>query len=738
MKQVARRLRDGRLELLDVPEPEPVSGTAGVRLAASVVSAGTERATLEVARKGLLGKARARPDQARQVFEEVKRSGVRATWQVVKQRLDELGPLGYSAAGTVEEVGPGCRDLAPGDRVAIAGGRFAAHAELDVVPSLMCAPVPSEVGFEDAAFATLGSIALNGFRLGEAEVGGTVAVIGLGVVGQLAVQIARSAGCTVLATDLDPELVAMAAELPGVEAVERGRLDRQHPWDATADAVLICAATSSDDPVLLASSLCRDRGIMVVVGDVGLELPRARFYEKELQLRLARSYGPGRHDPNYELHGHDYPLGYARWTIQRNMGTFLDLVAVGSIRPSELITHRFPFAQAEEAFAALEGDGPVVGVVLDYPAAERARADREAASTEREASKKDREPGPAAAAPRSPASGARGRPRFGLVGAGGFATRALIPGLKQAGLAPVAVASAAGLSAEGARRQFDFERADASAEAVIGSDDLDLIAIATRHDTHSQLASRALRRGLATYVEKPLAIDDQGLRQVRAALADSTAPLFVGFNRRFAPLTLALAEAFEGSRTIQIGVNAGRLQDHWLDDPQLGGGRLLGEGCHFIDLLLQLVDSDPRSVLAHGYPSIPGLARSCVDNFVLSIDFEDGSVGSLRYSADAPTGPGKERIEVSGSAGYAVVDDFSSGALWGPSRKRKLERGGNQDKGFGGQYEMIAAVLAGEVEAPSPDSYLLTTLTALAAVRSLHTGVPEPVFECPGADRDEP
>ena len=644
MRQVARRLKDGRLELVEVPDPAPGPGTVSVRLEASVLSAGTERATLDVARKGLLGKARARPDQARQVWERVRTEGVRSTLELVRGRLEELGPLGYSAAGTVLEAGPGARELAPGDRVAIAGGGFAGHAEVDVVPSLLCARVPEGVAAEEAAFATLGAIAINGFRRGDAGVGSTVAVIGLGLVGQLAVRVARAAGCRVLGVDLKPDLLELARRA-GADAVQRSELDEGSRWQGTADAVLVCAATESSDPILLAAKLARDRAPVVVVGDVGMELPRAPFYEKELDLRLARSYGPGRYDPSYELHGLDYPIGYVRWTEQRNMDAFLGLVADRRIRPAELITHRFELSEAERAFEALEAEETAVGVVLDYPG--------------------EGNGGPVPAAPPArPRARARKGGRVGVIGAGSFATATLIPGLVSAGFEPVAVASASGLSAESARRRFGFETAHARAEEILSRDDLDLVAIATRHDSHAELVARALDAGRAVYVEKPLALDWDQLALVRDAQIRSGAPLLVGFNRRYAPLAVELRR-LPGPRLAAYRVNAGRLpRDHWLNDLAQGGGRLKGEGCHFIDFICDQEGSDPLSVSAHGFPSDPALPLGASDNFSVQVTFADGGVGTVHYAADAPRGPGKERFETSSPGAYAVIDDFKGGGVW--------------------------------------------------------------------------
>src|SRR6478672_545637 len=403
MRQVARRLKDGSLDLVEVPDPAPGPGSVSVRVEASVLSAGTERATLDVAKKGLVAKARARPDQARQVVERMRQDGVRSTVQLVRQKLEQLGPLGYSAAGVVVEVGPESRGLKPGDRVAIAGGGFASHAELDVVPSLLCAKVPDGVSPEDAAFATLGAVAMNGFRRADVQVGSTVAIIGLGLIGQLAVRIARAAGCRVLGVDLNPDLVELARGA-GADAMVRSDVQRGSRWEGSADAVLVCAATDSNDPALMAASLARERGRVVIVGDVRMELPRAPFYDKELELRLSRSYGPGRYDPNYELHGLDYPIGHVRWTEQRNMDAFLGLVADRKVAPSELVTHRFGFADAERAFELLQSGAPLVGVVLSYGQNGAAPRPRREKRTRRLA----RANGP--------------RARVGLIGAGSFAT----------------------------------------------------------------------------------------------------------------------------------------------------------------------------------------------------------------------------------------------------------------------------------------------------------------------------
>jgi len=710
IRQVARRLKDGRLEVVTVPEPAAAPGTVAVRVEASVISAGTERATLDVARKSLIGKARARPDQARQALDRMRRDGVKATLDVVRQRLEELGPLGYSACGTVIEADPWARGIAPGDRVAIAGAGAANHADVDIVPSLLCARVPEGVEPSHAAFSTLGAIAMHGFRRAEVAVGSTVAVIGLGVIGQLATRVARAAGCRVIATDLDPWLVDLAAQ-SGAQGVVRSELDAAGVADS-ADAVLICAAADTNDPVETAARLARDRGTVVMVGATRMDIPRGPYYDKELDLRLSRSYGPGRYDRDYERWGLDYPIGYVRWTQQRNMEAFLELIADGKLSVAELITHRFAFEEAEQAFAALDGDGPLVGVVLEY--GDGGVADG----------------GMAEARGRRTAVASRGRkPRFALVGAGNFATATIVPRLVDAGLEPAAVVSASGLSAESARSRLGFDRALARPEEAIEADDVDLVVIATRHDTHADLAARALAAGKATYVEKPLAIDAAGLERVREALSTSDAPLWVGFNRRWSPHTDAVTSRIGGPRLMAFRVNAGPLPPgHWLNDPREGGGRLIGEGCHFVDYLCHVAGSDPVSVTAQGFGSRTDLPLAAIDNFAVQIRFADGSVGHIAYAADAPTGPGKERFEVSGPGAYAVIEDFKRTVVWRGTGRRTIG-GKRQDKGFDGQMANIAAVLAGQAEPPSADSYLVSTLATLAAYRALSTGTPQAVVD---------
>jgi threonine dehydrogenase-like Zn-dependent dehydrogenase len=700
MRQLARRLRDGSLELVDVPDVAPGPGAVAVRLERSLISSGTERATIEVARKNLLQKARQRPDQVKQVLEMAKTEGVRSTVDAVRGRLDELGPLGYSAAGVVLEAGGEVRGIQPGDRVAIGGGGHASHAELAIVPQLLCARIPEGVGAEAAAFTTVGAIAMQGFRRAEVEVGSTVAVIGLGLVGQLAARIALAAGCRVIGIDLRQDLLDLAAEA-GAEPLLRADADNPR-FAGVADAVLLCAAApQSDDPVKLAGALARDRAPVVVVGDVAMQLPRNPYYDKELDLRLSRSYGPGRYDDNYELGGQDYPLGYVRWTEQRNMESFLSHVASGRLDPTSLVSHRFAFDDAERAFAVLtgevEGAAPPLGIVLEYEAPERA--------TPPEQGERPSTAPPGGSHGRSTrATGTGGaNPRFGIAGAGSFATRILIPGLIEAGLKPAAVASAGGLSAADARGRFSFDAAEPGATE--------------------------LKRGIPTYVEKPLALTTEELAEVRAAQErGGGAPLWVGFNRVYAPAAKALA-GLPGPKLQDYRVNAGPLPpEHWTNDPARGGGRLLGEGCHFVDFLVAMAGSDPVSVSATGFSSSPDLALQSTDNFTLQIRFADGGAGTITYAADAPKGPGKEHFQLSAPGVFARIEDFSAASIWRGSNRTNIGSR-TQDKGWDAQFAALAAALRkGEQDPAELDRFYVSSLTTLAAVRSLESGVPQPVF----------
>jgi predicted dehydrogenase/threonine dehydrogenase-like Zn-dependent dehydrogenase len=704
VKQVAQRSRDGRISVVDAPVPSLLPGWLLVANHASLISAGTERAKLELGARNLAQKARARPDLLRKVVDRARAEGIGAALAAAKDRLDALTPLGYSSAGIVMRLGVGVEGITTGDRVACGGGDFATHAEVIAVPRNLVAAVPEGVPLESAAYATVGAIALHGVRRAEAQLGERVGVIGLGLVGQLAVRILVAAGCNVVGVDLDPKAVTLAAA-GGARAFERERDGLENAvLDATdglgLDSVLVCAASTSPDPVRLASELARERGRVVIVGDVPIEADRALFYEKELELRLSRSYGPGRYDRDYEERGRDLPPAYVRWTEQRNMQAFLELVASGAVDPSPLTTHRFRIEEAERAYALLtEGEQRPFGILLEYAYEER----------------------PAPPSPHGVRAGGAGTVRIGLVGAGSFARATLLPALRDAGAELAAVASASGLSATDVAARFGFERAAGSADEIFADNSIDAVVIATRHASHASLTASALRADKAVLVEKPLAVDRKGLAEVEDALIPDSL-LMVGFNRRFAPLAVRLRLELEGvaSPTLLARVNAGPLPaDHWAHDPEEGGGRLIGEGCHFVDLLSYLAGARAVTVHALAVPH-PQRPLECSDEVVATLRFANGAVGTLVYSGGGDQRLPKERIEAFGGGLAAVLDDFRRLELYRRGKRHVTKL--RYDKGHKHEVARFLQAVRGEADAPAVGIYLESTRATLALAESLRDG----------------
>jgi predicted dehydrogenase len=695
MKQVTQRLRDGRIEVVDVPRPVCGGNGVLVDVRASLLSTGTERSRLEAARSTILGKAKARPEQARQALEKARRDGIRETIEVVRSKLDEPSALGYATAGVVMEAGERVSDLRPGDRVACAGGGHAVHAELNYVPGNLCVPLPESVPFDDGAFATIGSIALQGVRQADVRIGERVAVIGLGLVGQLACRILKAAGCTVVGIDLRSDLVERAHTSGAAAAYLRTELAEDSlPPDARAcDAVIVTAATSSDDPVRLAGALARDRARVVIVGDVGMTLPRASYYDKELDLRLSRSYGPGRYDREYEERGLDYPIGYVRWTERRNLGAFIALLAQRRIAVDDLITARIPVNEAPKAYEMLldESSSPL-GLVLTYGEA------RPEAEPPADTITKRRVP--------------RSTPAAGVIGAGSFAQRVLIPGLKKAGFALELIASANGLSARSAADRFGFANAVTPDELLVS--DVDLVCVASRHGSHASYAIAALERGLAVFVEKPPALSMQELDALRAASHGKV--LQVGFNRRFAPLAIAMRDHMAKPATpieLLYRVAAGRLpDDHWLNDPHEGGGRLLGEGCHFVDFACWFVGDLPSQVLATAAAGSD--QPSAAQRFSITLAFADSSLATIVYGSESAPAAGKELVEAHSAGRSAVLQDYHRLELHTGKQKRVL-RNRTQDKGHQAQFVALRRALDGHpAGGPDPLDTMRVTLESAA------------------------
>jgi predicted dehydrogenase/threonine dehydrogenase-like Zn-dependent dehydrogenase len=714
MKQVVQDVRKGETSVIEVPVPQVMPGTALIRTVASLVSVGTERALVEFAGKTLLGKARSRPDLVRQVIEKARREGLLTTFDAVQNRLDQPLPLGYSSAGVIEAVGEGLSGFQVGDRIACAGGGYAVHAEYAVVPQNLIAKLPMGVDFESGAFATLGAIALHGFRLGEPQLGDRVAVIGLGLLGLLAAKIAQAAGCAVFGIDTDPERVKLAEEL-GLEAVHRDVAETEGPaftGGAGFDLIQICADTPSDDTVQLAGVLARDRAIVVATGAVGTQLPRRPYYMKELRFVISRSYGPGRYDPLYEEAGVDYPRGYVRWTEGRNLDAFLELLGEGKFEIQRLITHRFPIERAIEAYdliSASKGESSL-GVLLTYP-----HEQAEVVSKQRKLEF------------REPAIEAQDGVRLGAIGAGNFATSTLFPAMKDVdGLEWIGLATATGMKAEQVGKRFGFAYATTDVEELLEDQRINTIAILTRHHLHASQAVAALEADKHVFCEKPLALTREELEQIETALHTKDKLLSVGFNRRFAPLAIKMKNFLDGAReplVMHYRVNAGPLPlDHWLHDPATGGGRMIGEACHFIDFLTFLTNSLPVRVFTMG---LPDGGRYREDNFVITLEFADGSVGSVSYLANGDRALSKERIEVFGGGRAAVLDDFRRLELTLSGRTKTHRSQLRQDKGHRAEWRAFQRAITQGSSPPIPYKQIIAvSLASFAAHESLRSGEP--------------
>lgn len=710
MKQIVQDLGRKETRIIDVPVPKPGKGEALIRTAASLVSVGTERMLVDFSEKSLLGKARARPDLVQQTLEKVRREGLLSTIETVRNKLDEVLPLGYSSAGTIVEVGDDLQGFRVGDRVACAGGGFAVHAEYATIPRNLMVALPDQVDFKQGAFTTLGAIALHGYRLADLQIGERVAVIGLGLLGLMAVQIAKSGGCRVLGIDIKQDRVEVAKKLgiaaSGVEeAVERGRSET---GGKGFDAVIICADTSSSDPVHLAGEIARDRAKVVSVGAVGLKIPRSLYYDKELTFLVSRSYGPGRYDPAYEQEGQDYPIGYVRWTEGRNLSAFVDLLADGRVDVEPLISHVLPIDQGLRAYDIITGrmEKPFIGILLTYP-----ESDSVSGIFDRQIRISDVRVSPS------------GRVALGVIGAGNFASAVMLPALKRVdGIDLIAIASARGLKGSHAADRFGFQYSATEIEQILQDENINTIAILTRHNLHADLTVAGLQAGKHVFCEKPLALTLEELDEIMRILESSENLLMVGFNRRFAALSKALKEFIEpiqGPKVMTYRINAGPLPaNHWLYDPHEGGGRIIGEVCHFIDYLTYLADSTPVKVRATGAGSD---TPANDENVIITLNYADGSIGSISYLATGDRSFPKERVEIFGGGRVAVLDDFRTLELVSDGRKAKRRSRLRQDKGHKAEWEAFVNAIRMGGPPPIPyDDLISTTRASFAAVKSLH------------------
>jgi predicted dehydrogenase/threonine dehydrogenase-like Zn-dependent dehydrogenase len=705
MKQVLQQARTGEVAVVEVPSPKLLTGCVLVRIAASLVSAGTERASSEFASKNLLQKARARPDLVREVIDKVRRDGLFSAAQAVRSRLDHPLALGYSSAGTVIGVGEGVNDIRVGDRVACAGAGYAVHAEIACVPRLLVARIPdSSVSFDEAAFTTVGAVALHGIRTSGVKLGDVVAVIGLGLVGQLTAQMLKAAGCRVIGMDIIPARVELAKHLgadnasesiPVFEEICLAYSDRQG-----VDAVLITAETSSSDPVNLAGKVARERAVVAAVGTVGMDIQRKLYYEKELDFRLSRSYGPGRYDAAYEQKGRDYPIGYVRWTETRNMDAFLTLLAEGKLDVKALITHRIPIERARDAYALITGKAPEpsLGVVITYP------------------ERSEESPRLELVATKSAGAVSAGMPvTVGLLGAGSFAMGVLLPAIKQVvGVELAGVCAANGSHSRHAATKFGFRYCATDEQKILNDPDVNTIVIATRHHLHAAQVLSGLQAGKHVFCEKPLCLTEDELGEI-VRTYESAAPkphFMVGFNRRFAPMATRMKAFFtENSQPLAMHyrVNAGSIPpDHWVNDPEQGGGRILGEVCHFVDFLSFLAGAPPVEVQTRTLPNAG-------DSVVISLRFADGSQGTISYLTNGDKMYSKERLEVFGGDAVAVLEDFRRLELIRRGKKQVFKTRLHQDKGHRGEWEAFATAIRNGGQSPIPFHEIVAT--ALATLR---------------------
>ncbi|MFD9561621.1 bi-domain-containing oxidoreductase [Streptomyces sp. NPDC059994] len=722
MKQVVQNYKSGELAVLDVPVPGCKPGGVLVRSAYSLISTGTELMKVSEAGMSMLGKARSRPDQVAKVMQSVATNGVPATYRKVMGKLDSYTPLGYSLCGVVEQVGTGIDDVKVGDLVACAGNEHALHAELNWVPKNLYARVPDGLAPRHAAFGTVGSIALQGVRRGESQLGDVALVIGLGLIGQLVVQLLAASGVRVVGADPDPVRCELAERLgaaacgdPASTAVEAtvAELTGGHG----VDQVYLAAGGGSNQPVELAARLCRDRGRVVDIGKCRLDLPWNAYYEKELDVRFSRSYGPGRYDPEYELEGRDYPIGYVRWTERRNLACFLDLLARRRVDVEPLVSHIADFDDAVETYQRLkDGDLKAVAVLFRYPEQKEEAGDAEAPAVAVPAVRRG---GRASA----PARSAKAPVRLAFVGAGNYATSMLLPHLAQRdGVELSTVVTTTALSAANAKRKFGFAGATTDLDAVLGDTSIDAVFVVTRHSSHAELTRRALLAGKAVFVEKPLALTEDELAGVLAAVEESgNDRLQVGFNRRYAPLLQEARKRF-GARTgpasLRYLVNAGRLQHgSWYLHQGTEGSRFAGEGGHFIDTASWLLGADPVSVYA--------VAASGNEDLQVVLRYPDGSTATISYVTTGATGFPKETLDLIADGKVLRLDDFVRASVYGSKKWVSSRLPKARDKGQ--NAELAAFIKAVRTGGPMPvplESLVATTAATLAVQSGLVGGAP--------------
>ncbi len=718
MKQVIQSTRSGKLAVKEVPDPKVRAGHLLVRTRASLISAGTERLVVGFAKKNLASKARARPDLVRKVMDKARRDGIGATIRAVAARLDEPLPLGYSASGVIASVGEGLEGkFQVGQRVAMAGAGLANHAEYNVVPENLAAPVPDDINDEEACFGTVAAIALHGVRNLGLEIGDTAAVIGVGLIGQLAVQLLDLSGVRVVALDYEARRLDLArfgrAELawnladgdpvPAIQSLTNG---------LGCDGVLIAAGTETSEPFETAAAIARDRARISLVGLTGTEIPYREFMAKELSVVVSRSYGPGRYDSDFEDRGIKYPEGFVRWTETRNLAEAVRRMSRARdhrLAVEHMITHRFDLDEAEKAYAMImENSEPHLGVVLCYPGETTAKSPRLKI--------------PAHVSP-GDAKGS-GECVLGAIGGGAFARTVLFPELKRlSGCRLHMIATQRGASAEHSREKFDFAEAVADEALLLDNPDINAVLIATPHSSHADLTARALAAGKHVLVEKPLALDRDGLNAIAKARRQTDAFFQVGFNRRHAPLAIKARDRLDaagGNRFILIRVNAGPVEpDAWFNAPEEGGGRVLGEACHFVDLARFLVGSPITAVHA----GAAGVDQGVCDDLTITLNFADGGLATIAYTALGDTAFSKELVECYAGGVVVTIDDFRGLTVAAGGKASRPRKSSGQDKGHAAQLKAFVDAVSSGGGAPVDETEMFeTSLATIAVLESLRSG----------------
>ena len=703
MKQLIQSFKTGELGLFDVPAPICYENGALVETAVSLVSAGTEKMLVDFAKKSILAKAKDRPDLVKQVVGKMKKEGVKNTLEKVFTKLDSPIPLGYSLAGRVIEVGEHLSGINIGDRVACGGAGYANHSEINYVPKNLMVKIPDGVDDIDASFVTVGAIALQGVRQTEPKLGERVAVMGLGLLGQLTVQLLKANGCKVIGSDIDPDKLALAKKMGADEVCHVGDMIKKANEFSNGygvDAVIIAASTSSNQPVIDAAEISRMRGRVVFLGMVGMDIPRNEYYKKELDLRLSMAYGPGRYDPNYEEKGVDYPYDLVRWTEQRNFEAFLGLIEEGKVRPKELLTHSFEYDNAMSAYDLLEGkiQEKYLGIILKYSGSLNL-SDHKILKRNSKAIESD-------------------KLNVGLIGAGNFTKSVILPNIEKIeGYELVGVCTATGVSAEGTGKKYDFKYITTDTNEIFSNSEINSVFITTQHNTHATLVLEAIKSKKHCFVEKPLAIYEDELESIADAY-DGESIIQVGFNRRFSPMIGHMKKCLSGQISVNYRINAGVIpKDVWIQDREIGGGRVIGEVCHFIDTCSFLIDSEVVSLYASTIQksdqSIPD-----EDNLNVILNYANGSTATIAYYAYGDGAMSKEYIEVFGNGVSMRMTDFRELIIY-ENGKEKKEKSYNQDKGFENEFKAFKESVKSGEPAISFSSLYNTTKTAFKILESI-------------------